>query len=61
MHTLILDDWRHDHIILGSKHDERKHRTWFVVGLTSRGPLAHVHARRSARNRLLPLHVPSRA
>ena len=35
MHTHTLDDWRHDHVFLGSKHDENERRTWLVVGLTA--------------------------
>jgi cation diffusion facilitator family transporter len=35
MHTHTLDDWRHDHVFLGKKHDENERRTWLVVGLTA--------------------------
>ena len=35
MHSHTLDDWRHDHVFLGSAHDRNERRTWLVVGLTA--------------------------
>ena len=34
MHSHSLDQWTHDHIFLGDKHEENERRTWFVVALT---------------------------
>jgi cation diffusion facilitator family transporter len=34
MHSHSLDQWTHDHVFLGDKHDENERRTWFVVALT---------------------------
>ncbi|ODR98724.1 cation transporter [Methyloceanibacter methanicus] len=35
MHTQTMDAWRHEHIFLGSQHDQNERRTWFVVALTA--------------------------
>src|SRR5258708_33411344 len=35
MHSHTLDDWRHEHVFLGTAHDRNERRTWFVVGLTA--------------------------
>jgi cation diffusion facilitator family transporter len=35
MHSHTLDDWRHDHVFLGTAHDRNEPRTWLVVGLTA--------------------------
>ncbi len=35
MHSHTLDDWRHDHVFLGTAHDRNERRTWLVVGLTA--------------------------
>src|SRR5579871_5965954 len=34
MHSHSLDQWTHDHIFLGDRHEENERRTWFVVALT---------------------------
>jgi cation diffusion facilitator family transporter len=34
MHSHSLDQWTHDHVFLGDKHEENERRTWFVVALT---------------------------
>lgn len=34
MHSHSLDQWTHDHVFLGAKHDRNERRTWFVVALT---------------------------
>src|SRR5262249_6085885 len=34
MHSHSLDQWTHDHVFLGEKHEENERRTWFVVALT---------------------------
>ncbi len=35
MHSHSLDQWTHDHMFLGPKHDRNERRTWFVVALTA--------------------------
>ena len=35
MHSHSLDQWTHDHVFLGPKHDRNERRTWFVVALTA--------------------------
>lgn len=34
MHSHSIEPWTHDHVFLGSRHDENERRTWFVVVLT---------------------------
>src|SRR6201986_3912899 len=34
MHSHSLDQWTHDHVFLGQKHEQNERRTWFVVALT---------------------------
>ncbi|MBU6464291.1 MAG: CDF family Co(II)/Ni(II) efflux transporter DmeF [Bradyrhizobium sp.] len=34
MHSHSLDQWTHDHVFLGARHEHNERRTWFVVGLT---------------------------
>jgi cation diffusion facilitator family transporter len=34
MHSHSLDQWTHDHVFLGEKHEQNERRTWFVVALT---------------------------
>src|ERR1700749_606214 len=34
MHSHSLDQWTHDHVFLGDKHEQNERRTWFVVALT---------------------------
>src|ERR1700747_2868334 len=34
MHSHSLDQWTHDHVFLGDKHEENERRTRFVVALT---------------------------
>src|SRR5580704_1480914 len=34
MHTHTLENWTHDHVFLGEKHEQNERRTWFVVALT---------------------------
>ena len=35
MHSHSVDQWTHDHVFLGPKHDHNERRTWFVVALTA--------------------------
>jgi cation diffusion facilitator family transporter len=35
MHTHSLDQWTHEHVFLGEKHEHNERRTWFVVALTA--------------------------
>ena len=35
MHSHSIDQWTHDHVFLGAKHDRNERRTWFVVALTA--------------------------
>jgi cation diffusion facilitator family transporter len=35
MHTHSLDQWTHEHVFLGEKHEQNERRTWFVVALTA--------------------------
>ena len=35
MHSHSLDQWTHEHLFLGEKHDRNARRTWFVVALTA--------------------------
>jgi cation diffusion facilitator family transporter len=35
MHSHSLDQWTHDHVFLGAKHQRNERRTWFVVVLTA--------------------------
>jgi len=35
MHSHSIDQWTHDHLFLGSRHDRHERRTWFVVVLTA--------------------------
>ena len=35
MHSRSIDQWTHDHVFLGSRHDRHERRTWFVVVLTA--------------------------
>ena len=35
MHSHSIDQWTHDHVFLGSRHDHHERRTWFVVVLTA--------------------------
>jgi cation diffusion facilitator family transporter len=34
MHSHSVDQWTHDHVFLGPKHERNERRTWFVVALT---------------------------
>jgi cation diffusion facilitator family transporter len=34
MRSHSLDQWTHDHVFLGQRHDRNERRTWFVVALT---------------------------
>jgi cation diffusion facilitator family transporter len=34
MHSHSLDQWTHDHVFLGARHERNERRTWFVVALT---------------------------
>jgi cation diffusion facilitator family transporter len=34
MHSHSLDEWTHDHVFLGARHERNERRTWFVVALT---------------------------
>jgi cation diffusion facilitator family transporter len=34
MHANSLDQWTHDHVFLGARHEQNERRTWFVVALT---------------------------
>ena len=35
MHSHSLDQWTHEHLFLGERHDRNARRTWFVVALTA--------------------------
>src|SRR6195952_27933 len=35
MHSHSIDQWAHDHVFLGSRHDRNERRTRFVVALTA--------------------------
>ena len=35
MHSHSIDQWAHDHVFLGSRHDHNERRTRFVVALTA--------------------------
>ena len=35
MHSHSIDQWTHDHVFLGSRHDRHERRIWFVVALTA--------------------------
>jgi cation diffusion facilitator family transporter len=35
MHSHSIDQWAHDHVFLGAKHDRNERRTRFVVALTA--------------------------
>lgn len=35
MHSHSIDQWTHDHVFLGSRHQRHERRTWLVVGLTA--------------------------
>ncbi len=35
MHSHSLDQWTHEHVFLGEKHEHNERRTWFVVALTA--------------------------
>jgi cation diffusion facilitator family transporter len=35
MHSHSIDQWEHDHVFLGSRHDHNERRTRFVVALTA--------------------------
>jgi cation diffusion facilitator family transporter len=35
MHSHSVDQWTHDHVFLGPKHDHNERRTWLVVALTA--------------------------
>jgi cation diffusion facilitator family transporter len=34
MHSHSLDQWTHEHVFLGEKHERNERRTWLVVALT---------------------------
>jgi cation diffusion facilitator family transporter len=34
MHTHTIENWTHDHVFLGDRHEQNERRTWFVVALT---------------------------
>jgi len=35
MHSHSLDNWQHEHVFLGSKHEHNERRAWSVVALTT--------------------------
>jgi cation diffusion facilitator family transporter len=35
MHSHSLDQWTHEHVFLGERHEHNERRTWFVVALTA--------------------------
>ena len=35
MHTDSIDQWTHEHVFLGEKHEHNERRTWFIVALTA--------------------------
>jgi hypothetical protein len=30
MHSHTLDDWKHDHVLLGGAHERNERRTWLA-------------------------------
>jgi len=34
MHSHSIEQWTHQHVFLGERHEENERRTWFVVALT---------------------------
>jgi len=44
MHEHSLDQWTHEHVFLGPKHDHNERRTWFVVALTAVMMVAEIAA-----------------
>jgi cation diffusion facilitator family transporter len=34
MHSQSIENWTHDHVFLGDRHEQNERRTWFVVALT---------------------------
>jgi cation diffusion facilitator family transporter len=42
MHSHTLDEWRHDHVFLGARHERNERRTWLVVGLTATAMVAEI-------------------
>lgn len=42
MHSHSLEQWRHEHVFLGDKHDRHERRTWFVVALTAAMMVAEI-------------------
>lgn len=42
MHTHSIEPWQHPHVFLGTKHDRRERRTWFVVALTAAMMVAEI-------------------
>lgn len=35
MHTHSIENWQHEHVFLGERHDRNERRTWLVVALTA--------------------------
>src|SRR5919205_3573785 len=44
MHANSLDQWTHDHVFLGARHQHNERRTWFVVALTITMMVAEIGA-----------------
>jgi Co/Zn/Cd efflux system component len=42
MHSHTLDEWRHEHVFLGARHEHNERRTWLVVALTGTAMLAEI-------------------
>ncbi len=44
MHSHTLEEWSHDHVFLGPRHDRNERRTWWVVGITATMMVAEIAA-----------------
>src|SRR5215831_10288675 len=44
MHANSLDQWTHNHVFLGARHELNERRTWFVVALTVAMMVAEIGA-----------------
>ena len=42
MHSHSLQQWRHEHVFLGEKHDRHERRTWSVVAITAAMMVAEI-------------------
>ena len=42
MHSHSIENWSHEHVFLGDRHDRHERRTWWVVGLTAAMMVAEI-------------------